>query len=164
KDRSRRYETANGLAMDIQRHLNNEPVNARSPSGLYRLQKLVQRNKLAFAATASIVLALLIGAVVSTSQAIRATRAEREQIALRRQAEIGNRDLRDTVSLLELQRAEDLFLVNDAPAGVAHLAAMLRRDPSNHIAASRLVSALVDRNWAVPSALPMRHQRPVSTV
>jgi len=163
KDRSRRYETANGLAMDIQRHLNNEPVNARSPSGPYRLQKLIQRNKLAFVATAAIVLALLIGAVVSTSQAIRATRAEREQMGLRRQAETGNRDLRDTVSLLELQRAEDLFRVNDAPVGVAHLAAMLRRDPSNHIAASRLVSALVDRNWALPAAPPMRHRDRVMT-
>ena len=36
KDRTRRYETANGLAMDIKRHLNNEPVVARPPSRLYR--------------------------------------------------------------------------------------------------------------------------------
>ena len=50
KDRTRRYETANGLATDMQRHLNNEPVVARPPSRLYRLQKLVRRNKLAFAA------------------------------------------------------------------------------------------------------------------
>ena len=47
KDRTRRYETANGLAMDIQRHLNNEPVVARPPSAAYRFQKLVRRNKLA---------------------------------------------------------------------------------------------------------------------
>ena len=45
KDRARRYETANGLAFDIQRHLNNEPVVARPPSNLYRFQKLVRRNK-----------------------------------------------------------------------------------------------------------------------
>src|SRR5687768_7330852 len=45
KDRARRYETANGLAMDIQRHLNNEPVIACPPSNLYRLQKAVRRNK-----------------------------------------------------------------------------------------------------------------------
>ncbi|HTD87731.1 MAG TPA: serine/threonine-protein kinase, partial [Candidatus Binatia bacterium] len=36
KDRTRRYETANGLAMDIQRHLHNEPVLASPPSSLYR--------------------------------------------------------------------------------------------------------------------------------
>ena len=37
KDRTRRYETANGLALDIQRHLNNEPVVARPPSRLMRI-------------------------------------------------------------------------------------------------------------------------------
>jgi serine/threonine protein kinase/WD40 repeat protein len=48
KDRRRRYETANGLASDIERHLNNEPILARPQSNLYRFQKAVQRNKLAF--------------------------------------------------------------------------------------------------------------------
>ena len=52
KDRRRRYETANGLAMDIQRYLNNEPVVARPPSRIYRFQKLVRRNKVVFAAGA----------------------------------------------------------------------------------------------------------------
>ena len=157
KDRSRRYETANGVAADVQRHLDDEPIIARPPSGLYRLQKLVRRNKVAFAAAAAIAAALLIGAVVSISQTIRARRAEREQIGLRQQAETGIRDLRHTVSLLELQRAEEFLGANDPVAGVAQLAALLRRDPSNHIAASRLVSALVHRNWALPAAAPMRH-------
>src|SRR5437773_179894 len=50
KDRGRRYDTANGLATDLQRHLDSEPVVARPPSQLYSFQKSVQRNKLAFAA------------------------------------------------------------------------------------------------------------------
>src|SRR5207249_5063499 len=50
KDRTRRYETANGLATDIARHLNNEAVVARPPGRLYRFQKLVRRNMLAIAA------------------------------------------------------------------------------------------------------------------
>src|SRR5207253_1442426 len=50
KDRARRYETANGLATDIDRHLNNEPVVACPPSNFYKFQKLVRRNKLAFGA------------------------------------------------------------------------------------------------------------------
>ena len=45
KDRTRRYETANGLAADIQRHLDNEPVVARPPSAAYRFQKFVRRNQ-----------------------------------------------------------------------------------------------------------------------
>ncbi len=61
KDRRRRYETANGLAMDIQRHLNNEPVAARPPSRVYQFQKLVRRNQVAFAAAAAVTAALVIG-------------------------------------------------------------------------------------------------------
>jgi WD40 repeat protein/serine/threonine protein kinase len=79
KDRTRRYDTANGLAMDIQRHLANEPVVARPPSAAYRFQKAWQRNKLVFTAGAAVVVALVVGSGVSTWQAIRATRAEREQ-------------------------------------------------------------------------------------
>jgi serine/threonine protein kinase len=48
KDRTRRYETANGLALDVKRFLANEPVSARPPSKLYKLQKTIQRNKLLF--------------------------------------------------------------------------------------------------------------------
>ena len=66
KDRSRRYETANGLAMDIERYLNNEPINARPPSKYYRLQKLVRRNKVVFASAAAVMVALIIGLGTST--------------------------------------------------------------------------------------------------
>jgi serine/threonine protein kinase/tetratricopeptide (TPR) repeat protein len=78
KDRSRRYETANGLARDIERHLASEPVAARPPSALYRLQKSVHRNKTAYTAVAAVALALVMGVVVSTSQAIRAWKEERK--------------------------------------------------------------------------------------
>lgn len=87
KDRTRRYETANGLAADIQRHLNNELVVARPPSNVYRFHKMVKRNKFAVAAAGLIALVLLLGIVASTWQALRATRAEREQSRLRSEAE-----------------------------------------------------------------------------
>jgi serine/threonine protein kinase/Tfp pilus assembly protein PilF len=66
KDRTRRYETANGLAMDVQRYLNNEPIAARPPSNLYRFQKLVRRNKLAFGAVTAVAAALIFGLGLST--------------------------------------------------------------------------------------------------
>ena len=47
KDRTRRYETANALAMDIGRHLNHEPVEAGQPSATYRVRKFVRRNRAA---------------------------------------------------------------------------------------------------------------------
>ena len=60
KDRTRRYETANGLAMDLHRHLNNEPVQARPPSAAYQFQKFARRNKVALLTAAAIVSALLL--------------------------------------------------------------------------------------------------------
>jgi serine/threonine protein kinase len=66
KDRARRYETATGLATDIRRHLDHEPVVARPPSRLYRFQKLVRRNKLAFVATSAVAASLVMGLTLST--------------------------------------------------------------------------------------------------
>jgi serine/threonine protein kinase len=87
KDRNRRYETANGLAMDLERHLNNEPVTARPPSMPYRFRKMVHRNKLAFIAAAMVALALLAGIIATSLQAIRARRAEEQQRLERARAE-----------------------------------------------------------------------------
>src|SRR5213078_2048843 len=75
KDRARRYETANGLASDIQRHLNNEAVLARPPSATYRFQKLVRRNKLAFAAASAVTLTLIAGLSFSTWSFLRERKA-----------------------------------------------------------------------------------------
>jgi tetratricopeptide (TPR) repeat protein len=94
KDRRRRYETANGLAMDINRYLNNEPVIARPPSRAYRFQKLVRRNKVVFAAGAAVTAALVIGLGTSTrlffmerAARQRAVAAEQQQVRLREEAE-----------------------------------------------------------------------------
>jgi len=84
KDRGRRYETANGLAADLKRHLGNEPVVARPPSAAYRLQKLVRRNKLAVAAVTSVAAVLVLGVIASTWQAVRATQAKREAVEAQR--------------------------------------------------------------------------------
>ena len=64
KDRTRRYETANGLALDVKRFLANETVSARPPSKLYKLQKTIQRNKLLFAGIGIIAALLLVSLVV----------------------------------------------------------------------------------------------------
>src|ERR1041385_820529 len=66
KDRTRRYETANGLAKDIERYLKHEPVTACPPSAWYRLRKSVKRNRVAYAASAVVVAALVLGLGFST--------------------------------------------------------------------------------------------------
>ncbi len=76
KDRGRRYETANGFARDIQRHLADEPVEACPPSAGYRLRKFARRNRKSLTMASAFVLLLVAAAAVSTWQAIRATRAE----------------------------------------------------------------------------------------
>jgi serine/threonine protein kinase len=96
KERMRRYETANGFALDIQRYLADEPVQAGPPSAVYRLRKFVKRNKGAVLAAGLVLLALLVGIVgttlgllqaeaarqdAETAQAAEATRAEGERRA-----------------------------------------------------------------------------------
>ena len=76
KDRGRRYETANGLARDVQRYLADEPVEACPPSAVYRLRKLARKYRAALASAAVIALLLVTGVAVSTWLAIRAAKAE----------------------------------------------------------------------------------------
>ena len=87
KDRKRRYETANGFASDIQRHLNDEPVIARPPSTAYRLQKAFRRNKLVFFAVSAVAVALIAGLSFSTWSFLRERKAHAGEAAQRRTAE-----------------------------------------------------------------------------
>ncbi|HTS17438.1 MAG TPA: protein kinase [Verrucomicrobiae bacterium] len=74
KDRTRRYETANGLAVDVQRHLDNEPVAARPPSTAYRFQKAFRRHKLVFAAGGTVFAVLILGVIGTTVGFLRSER------------------------------------------------------------------------------------------
>ena len=87
KDRARRYETANALAEDIQRHRDHQPVVAGPPSTVYRAGKFIRRHRAGLAVGAALIVVLVLGTVVSTWQAVRAKRAEREQTRLREAAE-----------------------------------------------------------------------------
>ncbi len=84
KDRTRRYETANGLALDIQRHLRNEAVLARPPTASYRLKKIIRRNRMAFAATLAFAVLLVGTALFSTASYLRErvarSEAERQRL------------------------------------------------------------------------------------
>jgi tetratricopeptide (TPR) repeat protein len=76
KDRSRRYETANGLARDVERYLADEVVEARPPSASYRLKKLARRYRAVLATAAGFAGLLVLAALVFAWQAVRASRAE----------------------------------------------------------------------------------------
>ena len=74
KDRTRRYETANALALDVERYLNSEPIRARAPSTLYRARKFVLRHRVGTAVFTA-VLAVVLGSTI----AINAQRQEAER-------------------------------------------------------------------------------------
>ena len=76
KDRSRRYETANALAMDLGRHLAGEPVVAAPPSRAYRLRKFASRNRGSVAAGLAIALVLVLGTIGTSAGLVWALRAE----------------------------------------------------------------------------------------
>jgi serine/threonine protein kinase len=101
KDRSRRYETANGLAMDIQRYLQDEPVLACPPSVAYRFQKFARRNKRLLATAGAILLAL----VVSLAWVWQ----ERQEAVRQRQEAVRQRDLAQDQRLKAHQAVNDYF-------------------------------------------------------
>src|SRR5262249_17999098 len=76
KNRARRYEAASGLARDIERYLHDEPVEACPPTAGYRLRKLARKHRAGLATAAAFAVLLLLGTVVSSWQAVRATTAE----------------------------------------------------------------------------------------
>jgi tetratricopeptide (TPR) repeat protein len=75
KDRTRRYETANGLAADLRRHLNDEPVTAGAPSATYKLRKFIRRNRVQVIAASVVVAALLAGVVAASWGLVQTSRA-----------------------------------------------------------------------------------------
>jgi len=80
KDRSRRYDTAIGLARDVERYLADEPVEACPPSTVYHLRKFVRKYRVVLAIASLIFLLLLGGLVIASGfyQAMRATEAKNE--------------------------------------------------------------------------------------
>jgi WD40 repeat protein/serine/threonine protein kinase len=87
KDRSRRYETANGLAGDLERYLHDEPVQACPPSAGYRLRKFVRRHKGPVLAAALVTVSLVFGIVASLYFAFQAEERARDYRGAKEQAD-----------------------------------------------------------------------------
>ena len=165
KDRARRYETANGVAMDILRHLNCEPVVARPPSRLYEFQKTVRRHKFGFAAAAAVILVLAAGVFASTSEAIRARHAERDQSQLLQEAGVARTnetrlrkeadDARANETRLRKEaddaRANEAKLLQQAEAHLKIMQAKVLYDNKEYDAAENLLNeinpALIEPDW-----------------
>jgi serine/threonine protein kinase/WD40 repeat protein len=120
KDRTRRYETANGLAMDVVRHLSNEPVVARPPTVIYQLRKAWRRNKVVYTAACMVMASLIIGISLSVWQAwvaIEARRdaeaARKDEYTLRTKAQESERKQRLTTYASDMRVAQEYLKVNN---------------------------------------------------
>jgi tetratricopeptide (TPR) repeat protein len=153
KDRTRRYATAIGLAEDIERYLHEQAVLARPPSQLYRLQKLVRRNRILVLSGATAVTALLLGSIVSTCLMIKEREALRSSVTARRDAETArakeaqlrrDAESREKVTRAALLAAQDKYeevdrLIGETPPEEPSLEAetLLRRLGEWHVVNGR---------------------------
>jgi serine/threonine protein kinase/tetratricopeptide (TPR) repeat protein len=123
KERGRRYETANGLALELQRYLTEEPVLAGPPGATYRLRKFVRRNKGPMAA-AALVLGVLLAGIVGTSWGLLwandARKAETEQRAAAQRSE--------TDALVAAAKASQARLAEAHQRGLAEASAQQARE------------------------------------
>lgn len=114
KDRNRRYATASALADDVTRYLNQEPVDARPPSTMYRFSRFARKHKLAIVTTSIVSLSVLFGLAISIWQASVAT------IALRK-AQISESIANDAKNELELFTERLKQANNLLTSGYAHV-------------------------------------------
>jgi eukaryotic-like serine/threonine-protein kinase len=124
KDRARRYETANGFAMDIQRYLADEPVSAGPPGAGYRLRKLVRRNKGSVLAAAAVTVAIVGGVASVVAVQARANRkleAKNDELAAKNAELAAEQDkvqarfetAQKAIALFHTGVSEDMLLKND---------------------------------------------------
>src|SRR5207247_2085042 len=106
KDRNRRYETASAFAADVQRYLDDEPVQACPASAGYKLRKYARKHKRAFLLAAGFAALLVLGVVVSAWQAVRATHAELEARAREGQALAAAEAEREAKKITQTREAE----------------------------------------------------------
>jgi WD40 repeat protein/serine/threonine protein kinase len=95
KDRARRYDSASGLARDIERYLHDETVEACPPSTVYRLRKFARKNRKLLLTAAALVATLLLGVLDTAWQALRARRAEAEALAQRNAAVVKEQEAQE---------------------------------------------------------------------
>ncbi|MCZ6916337.1 MAG: serine/threonine-protein kinase, partial [Gemmatimonadetes bacterium] len=104
KDRMHRYDTVNGLAMDIRRHLDDEPVVARPPTAADRMTKFVRRNKVAVIAGSLVAASVVVGLALASIGLVQARRAQAETT---RQAEAARQVSDFLVRLFEVSNPSE---------------------------------------------------------
>ncbi len=150
KDSDARYPSAADLAADLDRFLRGEPVIARPRPFGERLVSWAHRHPIRAGGLSALAVALV---AVAGSTAWGWRQAElRSQEAL-----MAASTLRAETATKERRLADELLRSGNSAAGLARLAKVLRRNPSDPIAKSRAVSVMEMRPWIFPATLPMAH-------
>jgi non-specific serine/threonine protein kinase/serine/threonine-protein kinase len=148
KDRSRRYETANGLAHDIESYLHDEPVLAGPPSAGYRLRKFVRRNKGRVVAASLVMMSLVAGMIGTTAGLMEAKRQEATAIAERDAASAAEKKAQNEAAV---SQAINQFLTEDL---------LVQADPNKN-AVTKQVTLLEVLDRAADAVGSRFHDRPL---
>jgi serine/threonine protein kinase/WD40 repeat protein len=137
KDRQRRYETANGLAEDVERHLEHQPVEASPPSMVYRARKFIRRHRVGVALSATAVGALLVGLSVAVVGFVQA-RQQRDRAMTAEQ--LARRE-RDRAVTAEQQTEQERNRVELLAAEAALAKGQTDLEAGNHLGLLDMVDA-----------------------
>jgi WD40 repeat protein len=158
KEPGRRYGSAQALRKELERWSDGKPIEARPIGGLVRLGKWVQRRPLVAGWIGATALALVLGLAGTTWQWQRAQTHERQARAHAQAVEARAAAESELLQGLRLDGANRAFEEDRAHDGLAILVSLLEDHPTNRAALTRLHSALLYRNWAMPVTPPLRHQ------
>ncbi len=157
KEPSRRYQTAQDLVLELDRFLLGKPIHA-SPIGPVEFILRWCRRQPALATLAALVLVLLcVVAGGGVTTVLRISAARDAETRERNRAE-------HTINQLILQRASDLMRDGRTDSALAHLANVLRKEPTNGTAAARVASVLMQHSFALPIFRPIQHGGAVNDV
>ncbi len=165
KDPRHRFRSARELADDLKCWLGGEPISARPSTLLERSLKWVRRKPAVAGLAASLLAVVLAGSTgilwqwraavdarkVAEARAVTESRAKASAEQERQNAQRAYAQATDSLSRLEVQRAEELFRADKAAPALAHLARVLRDNPTNTIIAERIIDALTHRSFAIPT-------------
>ena len=156
KEPARRYASAELLAEELDRFCRGEPILACPVGWAERSRRWCRREPALAGLAAALVVVLIIGFAGVVWK-------WRGEVSQREFAQQETQRAQRAVTRLEIERAESLLEAGDSSRGLAYLVRLLRQQPTNHVGAERLISALTYRSFCLPVA-PLRHGKALNSL
>lgn len=158
KDPKDRYASSKDVAEELERFLCRHPIKARPSTTIQRLRLWCARKPAMAVLGGGTILLLLTILIGSPIAILRINRARQLAEESRQHEQRERQRAEDALNQIQLQESEDLFESGDTSTALACLARILRREPSNRVAAERLLSALTYRSFILPRIEPLKEQ------